>query len=115
MADVREQVAIYRQRGWYCVPLRPRSKSPVRNDWTNVRIESDDIKTHFSAKDNIGLILGEPSGWLVDVDLDCDEAIELADQYLPPTPAITGRPSAPAIASLVHRVRRDHRKAYRSE
>ncbi|KAA1258119.1 hypothetical protein LF1_06340 [Rubripirellula obstinata] len=93
--DVRSQVAIYRQRGWYCVPLRPRSKSPVRNDWPNVRIEADDIKTSFSAKDNLGIILGEPSGWLVDVDLDCPEAIELADSYLPLTPAITGRPSAP--------------------
>ncbi len=95
MAYVREQVAIYRQRGWFCVPLRPRSKSPVRNDWPNVRIETDDIKSHFSAKDNVGIILGEPSGWLVDVDLDCHEAIELADSFLPPTSAITGRPSAP--------------------
>jgi len=43
---------------------------------------------------NVGIILGEPSGWLVDVDLDCPEAIELADQYLPHTPAITGRPSS---------------------
>ncbi|MFN3151802.1 bifunctional DNA primase/polymerase [Bremerella sp.] len=96
MNSVREQVANYRKRGWYCVPLRPRSKVPVRNDWPNLRIESDQIKEHFSAKDNVGLILGEPSGWLVDVDLDCQEAIELADQYLPPTPAITGRPSVPA-------------------
>lgn len=93
--DARPQVAIYRQRGWFCVPLRPRSKSPVRNDWPNVRIETDDIKSHFSTKDNVGIILGEPSGWLVDVDLDCPEAIELADSYLPPTSAITGRASAP--------------------
>ena len=95
MADVREQVAVYRQRGWYCVPLRPRSKSPVNTDWPNLRIEAVEVKTHFSAKDNVGIILGEPSRWLVDVDLDCHEAIELADQYLPPTAAITGRPSAP--------------------
>jgi hypothetical protein len=93
--DLRSQVVTYCQRGWYCVPLRPRSKSPVRNDWPNIRIEPDGIKTSFSAKDNVGIILGEPSGWLVDVDLDCNEAIELADQYLPPTPAITGRTSAP--------------------
>ncbi|MCP4766383.1 MAG: bifunctional DNA primase/polymerase, partial [Gammaproteobacteria bacterium] len=93
--DVRSQVATYREQGWYSVPLRPLSKSPVHNDWPNVRVEADDIKTHFSAKDNVGLILGEPSGWLVDVDLDCDDAIELADQFLPITPAITGRPSAP--------------------
>lgn len=68
---------------------------PVRNDWPNVRIEAADVKEHFAAKDNVGIILGEPSSWLVDVDLDCPDAIELADQYLPPTPAITGRPSTP--------------------
>lgn len=60
--EVREQVAIYRQRGWYSVPLRPRSKSPVSNDWPIVRIELDEIKAAFSTKDNVGLILGEPSG-----------------------------------------------------
>ncbi|WP_345319672.1 bifunctional DNA primase/polymerase [Novipirellula rosea] len=90
MADPREQVAIYRQRGWYCVPLRTRSKSPARRDWTNLRLTPE----VFPDQGNIGIILGEPSGWLVDVDLDCDEAIELADSYLPQTPAITGRPSA---------------------
>ncbi|MFG0256080.1 MAG: bifunctional DNA primase/polymerase [Rhodopirellula sp. JB053] len=91
MADAREQVAIYRQRGWYCVPLRPRSKSPSRRDWTKLRLKPE----AFPENSNIGIILGEPSGWIVDVDLDCPEAIELADQYLPPTVAVTGRPSAP--------------------
>ncbi|MCD0462285.1 bifunctional DNA primase/polymerase [Roseiconus lacunae] len=90
MSSVREQVAIYRQRGWYCVPLRPRSKSPARRDWTKLRLQPE----VFPENSNIGIILGEPSGWLVDVDLDCPEAIELADQYLPPTSAITGRPSS---------------------
>src|SRR6056297_1407921 len=89
--DVRSQVAAYRQRGWYCVPLKPRSKSPSRRDWTNLRLAPD----VFPDNCNVGIILGEPSGWLVDVDLDCPEAIELADQYLPLTPAITGRPSSP--------------------
>lgn len=89
--DTRTQVERYRQRGWYCVPLRPRSKSPSRRDWTNLRL----VPEVFPESGNIGIILGEPSGWIVDVDLDCAEAIELADQYLPPTPAVTGRPSAP--------------------
>ena len=89
--DVRSWVAIYRERGWFAVPLRPRSKSPARRDWTSLRLSPE----VFPQGCNIGLILGEPSGWLVDVDLDCKEAIELADQYLPPTPAITGRPSSP--------------------
>ena len=83
MADVWEQVAIYGQRGWYCVPLRPRSKSPSRRDWTKLRLKPE----AFPENSNIGIILGEPSGWIVDVDLDCPEAIELADQYLPPTVA----------------------------
>lgn len=73
------------------MPLRPRSKTPSRREWTNLRLSSE----VFPANSNIGIILGEPSGWLVDVDLDCPEAIELADSYLPPTSAITGRPSAP--------------------
>ncbi|KAA1258307.1 hypothetical protein LF1_08230 [Rubripirellula obstinata] len=88
--NIRSHVAAYLQRGWQCVPLRPRSKSPSRRDWTNLRLAPD----VFPENSNIGIILGEPSGWLVDVDLDCPEAIELADSYLPPTPAITGRPSA---------------------
>ncbi|QDV62630.1 bifunctional DNA primase/polymerase [Crateriforma conspicua] len=89
--DVRSHVANYRDRGWYCVPLKPNSKSPSRRDWTSLRLQPE----VFPEGCNIGLILGEPSGWLVDVDLDCPEAIELADQYLPPTPAVTGRPSSP--------------------
>lgn len=72
------------------MPLRPRSKSPSRRDWTKLRLNPEAIPDNA----NIGIILGEPSGWLVDVDLDCPEAIELADSYLPPTPVITGRPSA---------------------
>ncbi|XZE55787.1 bifunctional DNA primase/polymerase [Planctomycetaceae bacterium SH139] len=89
--NVRREVAAHLQRGWHCVPLRPRSKSPSRRDWTNLRLAPE----VFPENSNIGIILGEPSGWLVDVDLDCPEAIELADSYLPLTPAITGRPSAP--------------------
>ncbi|WP_419187821.1 bifunctional DNA primase/polymerase [Stieleria bergensis] len=88
--EARSWVANYRERGWFAVPLRPHSKSPARRDWTSLRLNPE----VFPEGCNIGLILGEPSGWLVDVDLDCPEAIELADQYLPPTLAITGRPSA---------------------
>ena len=36
-----EAAVIYRQRGWYCVPLKPRSKSPSRRDWTNLRLAPD--------------------------------------------------------------------------
>jgi len=50
---------------------------------------------HFAGRSNIGVLLGDPSGWLVDIDLDHPRAVELADEYLPATDAIFGRPSKP--------------------
>jgi len=85
----------YRERGWMPVPIPHRQKRPVRKGWTKLRIAESDLPHYFNCVGNIGLLLGEPSGWLIDVDLDCAEARELAEQYLPPTSAITGRPSAP--------------------
>jgi len=84
----------------HCVPcpwiLRGASATGSQRTNTNrLRIEADDIPQHFTDGDNVGLLLGEPSGWLVDVDLDCEEAIELAEHYLPPTNAITGRDGSP--------------------
>ena len=90
------------------MPLRVGSKSPARRDWTKLRLEPE----VFPDPGNIGIILGEPSGWLVDVDLDCDEAIELADQYLPPTAAITGRPSSPKSHRWYIARRSNHRKTH---
>ena len=85
----------YRQRGFFPVPVPPGAKGPTQTGWNRLRIEADDIPQHFTDGDNVGLLLGEPSGWLVDVDLDCEEAIELAEHYLPPTNAITGRDGSP--------------------
>ena len=54
------------------------------------------LPAHFNGTGNIGILLGDPSGGLVDVDLDCPEAHELAEQHLPPTGMKTGRPGSPA-------------------
>jgi hypothetical protein len=82
----------YVRRGWCVVPIPFKQKRALRKGWRVLRLTEDQLPEYFDQPANIGLILGEPSGWLVDVDLDCAEAIELANQYLPPTPAITGRP-----------------------
>src|SRR5690625_5834586 len=42
---------------------------------------------------NLGLLLGEASGGLVDVDLDHHHAMRLKNYFLPPTPMRTGRES----------------------
>tara|TARA_R110000782_G_scaffold30348_6_gene75527 strand:+ start:27064 stop:29274 length:2211 start_codon:yes stop_codon:yes gene_type:complete len=85
----------YHARGYAPIPLPAGEKKPVIRGWNTLHLSEDDLPLHFNGTGNIGLLLGEPSGWLVDVDLDCDEAIELAEQYLPPTGAVTGRPSRP--------------------
>src|SRR5690606_32784070 len=69
--------------------VEPCSKRPV-GAWQG-RIDEPE---QFAPGDNVGVRLGEPSGWLVDVDLDCAEAIALAPMFLPPT-ATFGRLSKP--------------------
>jgi len=85
----------YLARGYMPVPLTPCEKTPFIRAWQDLRLGESDLPQWFGGTNNIGIILGGPSGWLVDVDLDCDEAVELADRFLPATPAITGRPSRP--------------------
>ena len=83
-------------RGWAVVPVKPRSKQPCHKDWTNLRVDREQIPKYFRDDDNIGLLLGDASGGLVDVDLDCPEALILARLLLPTTAMIHGRKSKPA-------------------
>jgi putative DNA primase/helicase len=83
----------YVRRGWSVVPIPHRSKNPGFKGWERMRLAEADLPRHFnSAPQNIGLLTGEPSGWVVDVDLDHPRAVLLADELLPPTPAVFGRP-----------------------
>jgi putative DNA primase/helicase len=47
------------------------------------------------SQSNIGVLLGEASDGLIDVDLDCNEALALASTYLPDTDLVHGRSSKP--------------------
>ena len=85
----------YLRRGWAPVPIPAGQKKPVIKGWPDLHITPETVPNYFGDKSNIGLILGEPSGWLVDVDLDCDEACRLAEDYLPPTNAVSGRGNRP--------------------
>jgi len=86
----------YLARGYAPVPIPAGTKAPALKGWQRLRLDEAALPQHFNGTGNIGLILGEPSGHLVDVDLDCAEARELAAVCLPPTGAKTGRPGAPA-------------------
>ena len=93
--DVLSAARSYTARGLFVVPIPAGSKGCRLKGWQNLRFTDEELPSAFRSDSNIGVILGEPSGWLVDVDLDCDEAVELAEQFLPPTTAITGRQGRP--------------------
>jgi hypothetical protein len=83
----------YIPRGWQPIPIPAREKGPITPGWQHLRIGLDDAAQHFPDDSNIGILLGPASCELADVDLDCVEALALADQYLPPTHAEFGRAS----------------------
>jgi hypothetical protein len=70
----------YVAAGWALVEIAPRSKRPVRVGWPALRPRPEEL-----GASNVGVILGAASGGLVDVDLDCDEAVALAAACLPPS------------------------------
>jgi hypothetical protein len=74
------------------IPLRPETKIPGPKNWTKLRIKKTDVADHFSTTDNVGGLWGSPSGWIVDLDIDLDEATQLAP-YLLPNTLIYGRKS----------------------
>lgn len=66
-------------------------KRPVIKGWPDRKFGITD----FDNDVNIAIRVGRQSSGLVDADLDCEEAIELAPLYLPPTGARFGRASKP--------------------
>lgn len=86
----------YLQRGWTPLPVPFRAKNPGFAGWEKFAVSESDLVQHFNKREqNIGVLLGEASGGLVDIDLDCDEAITLAPHFLPTTGTIFGRQTAP--------------------
>ncbi len=72
-------------RGAAVIPVPAGEKSPGRRGWENLRISPDEVDSYWTNGQNIGLLTGEPSGWLVDIDLDSEEVVKLAGRFLPPT------------------------------
>ncbi len=85
----------YVGRGWRVVPIPRGCKGPIMQGWQHLRLAQADLHREVDPDGNVGLILGEPSGWLVDVDLDSEQAREFARDFLPAT-LVTGREGNPA-------------------
>jgi len=102
----------YKNMGWAVIPIPFQKKAPTKQGWTKWRLDEDEIRQFFNGKTNIGVLLGEPSGYLVDIDLDCPEAVRLAPMFLPKTGAIFGRAGAPKSHWLYYVVESEHYKKY---
>ncbi len=83
-------------RGLSPIPVPAGRKNPGFRKWQEFRATPETVDQTFPPDSNIGLLLGGPSGNLLDVDLDCAEALRLADHFLPQTGLVHGRPSKPA-------------------
>lgn len=81
----------YRERGLVPIPVAPTSKIPLRPQWQKSRLETP--LNDFIEGGNVAILLGSASGDLVDIDLDCEEAMAAADLLLPATSAKFGRAS----------------------
>jgi putative DNA primase/helicase len=104
---VSEYVEGYMLHGWAPIPINFREKRPPTDlkDWPSVRLTMDDIETVFGDPVNIGIITGEPSGGLMDVDIDDPDALRFTKTFLPETEAIFGRAGKPA-SHWLYRVNR---------
>jgi Bifunctional DNA primase/polymerase, N-terminal len=94
-ASTRDRALGYIQRGWSPIQIPLGEKRPRLTGWQRLRLNEADALQHFNGVGNIGIILGEASGGLVDVDQDCPEAIDLSPKFVPATGAIFGRASKP--------------------
>jgi hypothetical protein len=91
-----EAAGFYIGRGLHPIPIPSREKAPKLDNWLALRLTAAELPRYFNgAPSNIGVILGDEYG-LADVDLDCPEAITVAEEFLPETAMVFGRKSAPA-------------------
>jgi len=90
----KEAAERYMSAGFTAIPVPSASKNPNRRDWQQERWTREDIQRLWNNGQNVGILNGEPSRWLVDVDLDCALAVQLAGRFLEPT-LTSGRETNP--------------------
>jgi putative DNA primase/helicase len=91
-----EVIRDYIDHGFSPVPIPYKTKAPIIKGWTKLSITAENLAAYFdAAPTNIGILTGEPSGGLVDIDLDDLDALKFAPWFLPRTHCIFGRQSKP--------------------
>ncbi len=96
--STNQAARLYLTLGYQPVAFAYGTKGPTAKGWNELRMVAGEIDRFFPPDQqmNIGLLTGEPSGNLLDVDLDAPEAVLVAPYLLPPTEMIHGREGKPA-------------------
>jgi hypothetical protein len=82
------------------VPIRARTKKPKDGKgWNKLKVTRETIQRFFEEGDNVGGLWGQPSGWIIDIDLDWDEAALAAPRLFPET-FVYGRRKRPGTHFL---------------
>ncbi|WP_020469526.1 bifunctional DNA primase/polymerase [Zavarzinella formosa] len=86
----------YYENGWAPVAYEQGTKAPKTQGWQNLNFKNlgdDYLNDKFPEgfNNNVGLVLGVNSSGLVDVDCDCEEAVLVAEMFLPTTRMKHGR------------------------
>lgn len=94
------------KRGYQPVPLVTGGKRSTLPGWSRLRWENTDEGLAAAAEKfdtwaeerqgGIGVLCGEPSGGLIDIDLDHPKTRRLKDHFLPPTAMRSGRGMRPS-------------------
>jgi hypothetical protein len=88
--------------GFRTIPVKPRGKAPAGQGWQLQDTSAESIPKRFrstigAGAQNVGILLdGMLDGrHVVDIDLDDERALAIADEHLPPTACEFGREGAP--------------------
>ena len=71
------KISFFDDNGLCVIPVHSQTKQPKPRDWQKRRFEDND-PAEFSVDTNFGVILGDASNGVVDIDLDCELARRLA-------------------------------------
>jgi putative DNA primase/helicase len=99
MSSATKQAAQkYYDLGMTPIPVKFKDKKPSISGWQHRTQSSTNVTNDFpeGVELNIGIVLGDASNKTVDIDLDCIEAVRIADRILPETGMIFGRDSSPS-------------------
>ena len=76
----------YSSKGLSPTPVAFKGKIPILPEWQKLRLTQAELAFHSNGiPRNLGILLGEPSNGVVDIDLDVPEAVRLASYILDPT------------------------------